>query len=146
MYYDKPDANGHRVPIYCVHHERKQKNLGLYLYTTPKSQSEKIKNEETLRLAEELQDQAENEFLKNRRGYGLNLNHDVNFMGFYQEYIDSYKKEDKRNVEQSQKRFQNYLRQEYPSLVTTNKNHTKSGDEITYTYRVKPERLNRDIG
>ena len=92
------DADGNQVyytdgamagkPKYKVKHVRKKENLNLYLYASPKDQRERIQNKNTLALAEKTRFEREQRFLEDREGYKFRRDTNVNFLDFFQKFIN----------------------------------------------------------
>lgn len=98
------------TPIFKVVHQRKKENLDLYIYTSPRTPEERKHNNEALRLAKAIRQEREQGFLEDRQGYRLKRdNKGVDFLGYYQSYINRYTKADKRMVELSLQRFRDFL-------------------------------------
>lgn len=92
------DADGNQVyytdgamagkPKYKVKHVRKKENLNLYLYSNPKDQRERMQNRNTLAFAEKTRFEREQRFLEDREGYKFRRDTNVNFLDFFQKFIN----------------------------------------------------------
>ena len=92
------DADGNQVyytdgamagkPKYKVKHVRKKENLNLYLYANPKDQRERMQNRNTLAFAEKTRFEKEQRFLEDREGYKFRRDTNVNFLDFFQKFIN----------------------------------------------------------
>lgn len=92
------DADGNQVyysdgamagkPKYKIKHVRRKENLNLYLYANPKDAQEKIQNKNTLALAEKTRYEREQRFLEDREGYKFKRDTSLNFLDFFQQFID----------------------------------------------------------
>lgn len=92
------DADGNQVyytdgamagkPKYKVKHVRKKENLNLYLYANPKDQRERMQNRNTLAFAEKTRFEREQPFLEDREGYKFRRDTNVNFLDFFQKFIN----------------------------------------------------------
>ncbi|WP_289773266.1 site-specific integrase [uncultured Duncaniella sp.] len=92
------DADGNQVyytdgamagkPKYKVKHVRKKENLNLYLYANPKDQRERMQNRNTLAFAEKTRFEREQRFLEDREGYKFRRDTNVNFLDFFQKFIN----------------------------------------------------------
>lgn len=100
--------------------------LSLYLWQAPRTPLERQENKETLELAKRLRFEAGQKLLDNKRGYRLKKQQDINFYDFIQTYYDQYTKGDKRMIKAAQKRFVDFIEQDYPQYK-----HRISPDNIT---------------
>lgn len=114
-----------------VVHHRKKENLNLYLVANPRTPFERQKNKENWQQAEEIRYQRGQEFLENREGYKFKKDRRINFLDYYQTYIDNYTKKDLRMVRIALQRFKDFLRDtpEYNKFVNN----------------IHPEHLNKDM-
>lgn len=100
-----------------VRHERKKEVLNLYLINKPRKEIDKTNNKETLQLAHEIRFEREQE-LKNRTlGYRLEKKK-MNFLDYYQRYIDRYSKKDIRTLKAALDEFIKFIRSEHPGFGT----------------------------
>lgn len=111
--------------------ERKWEQLGLFLWQAPRTPSERIQNKETIQLAKKIRFEREQEFLEDKEGYRLKKERQINFLEYFQEYIDEYTKKDKRMLEMALREFKLFL-DETPQ-------YKKFGKSL------KPEQLNKDM-
>lgn len=111
--------------------ERERKFLSLYLWTAPRSPLERQQNKETLELAKKIRFERGQELLEGVEGYRLKKNRDVNFLDYFQAYIDNYTKKDIRMLEIALHRFVDFLNadEEYKKFAK----------------KIKPEQINRDM-
>lgn len=100
--------------------------LSLYLWQAPRTPLERQQNKETLELAKRLRFEAGQKLLDNSRGYRLKKQQDINFYDFIQTYYDQYTKGDKRMIKAAQKRFVDFIEQDYPQY-----RHRISPDNVT---------------
>lgn len=112
-----------------VKHDRKKESLNMYLIANPRTPSERQSNKEVLELAKEIRAEREQELKKDRTGKRIFKTKGVNFLEYYQGYIDGYTKKDIRMIEISLNRFKDFLKQEHP----------------IYSNNIKPEQLNKDM-
>lgn len=110
---------------------RESERLGLYLWRAPRTPIERQQNKDTLELAKKMRFERGQQELENNEGYRLKKKNDINFLDYYQSYIDNYTKKDKRNIELSFKRFKDFL-EDTPEY---NK----------YQKRITPQQINRDM-
>ena len=107
---EKPvlDENGNQVyyesgkmlgkPKFAVKHHRRKENLSLYLIEKPRTPAERQQNKETLELAVRIRAEREQEFKESMLGYRLKKDRNVNFLDYFQAYINDYTKKDIRMV------------------------------------------------
>ena len=77
---------------------RKKESLSLYVMASPRTVSERQQVKETIELAKKIRFEREQEFLENKEGYRLKKDKTLNFLDFYQAYIENYTKKDLRMV------------------------------------------------
>ena len=138
---EKPvlDENGNQVyyedgkmqgkPKFSVKHNRRKENLNLYLMDKPRTPAERQQNKETLELATKIRAEREQEFKESMLGYRLKKDRTINFLDYFQAYIDSYTKKDLRMVQIALSRFKDFLKEQYP----------------LYEYNIKPEFITKDM-
>ena len=76
------------TPKYSVKHIRRKENLNLYLVANPKTPFDKNQNKETLQLAKKIRFEREQELLENKDGYRLRKDRQIDFLQYFQTYID----------------------------------------------------------
>ncbi len=138
---EKPilDENGNQVyydsgkiqskPKFAIKHNRQKENLSLYLIDKPRTSVERQQNKETLELAAKIRAEREQEFKESMFGYRLKKGRTINFLDYFQAYIDSYTKKDLRMVQIALSRFKDFLKEQYP----------------IYEFSIKPELITKDI-
>ena len=89
--------------------DRKREFLKLYLWQAPRTPIERQQNKETLELAKKIRFERGQELLENIEGYRLKKERDVNFLDYFQSYINKYTKKDIRMIEIALKRFKDFL-------------------------------------
>lgn len=109
---------------------RQTERLGLFLWQAPRTPIERQQNKETLALAKKIRHERGQELLESNEGYRLKKSN-INFLDYYRSYIDSYTKKDKRNIELSFKRFQDFLRD--------------TPEYNKFAHRITPQQINRDM-
>lgn len=114
-----------------VRKDRKREYLSLYLCHVPRTTSDRQLNKETLALAKKIRFERGQELLENRKGYRLKKNRDINFLDYFQNYINNYTKKDIRMVEVALRRFTDFL------------NETEAYKN--YTRKIKPEQITHDM-
>lgn len=112
-----------------VKHDRKKESLNLYLITNPRTPLERQSNKQTLDLAKEIRAEREQELKADRTGKRIKANNRINFLDYFQAYIDNYTKKDVRMIEGSFNRFKDFLKEEYP----------------IYQNSIKPDQLSKDM-
>ena len=77
-----------------VKHYRRKESLNLYLVVSPRTPAERQANKETLDLAKKIRAEREQQLKSDIHGYRLNKSRNINFLDYFQAYIDSYTKKD----------------------------------------------------
>ncbi len=85
-------------PKFAIKHHRRKENLSLYLIDKPRTPAERQQNKETLELAMRIRAEREQEFKESMLGYRLKKDRAVNFLDYFQAYINSYTKKDKTGL------------------------------------------------
>jgi site-specific recombinase XerD len=89
---------------------RKREYLSLYLWQAPRTPIERQQNKETLALAKKIRYERGQELLESNEGYRLARPKDIDFIAYFQSYIESYTKKDIRMIRIALHRFQDFLR------------------------------------
>lgn len=111
--------------------DRKREYLSLYLWQAPRTPIERQQNKETLELAKKIRFERGQQLLENMEGYRLRKNRDINFLDYFQGYIDGYTKKDVRMFDLALRRFVDFL---------------NATDEYRkFANRIKPEQITRDM-
>lgn len=97
------------TPKYKVRHLRRYEKLSLYLIANPRTPIERQQNKETLEIAKRVRFEREQELLENSEGYRLKKDRQINFLDYFQSYLDSYNKKDIKMVKLALKRFKDFL-------------------------------------
>ena len=111
--------------------DRKREFLKLYLWQAPRTPIERQQNKETLELAKKIRFERGQELLESVEGYRLKKERDINFLDYFQAYIDKYTKKDVRMLDVALKRFIDFL------------NDTPEYNK--YTKKIKPEQITKDM-
>ena len=111
--------------------DRKRDFLKLYLWQAPRTPIERQQNKETLELAKKIRFERGQELLESVEGYRLKKERDINFLDYFQSYIDKYTKKDIRMVQIALSRFRDFL------------NETPEYNK--FAKRIKPEQINKDM-
>lgn len=70
----------------------KREYLKLYLWQAPRTPLERQQNKETLELAKKIRFERGQELLESSEGYRLKREREINFLDYFQAYIDKYTK------------------------------------------------------
>lgn len=111
--------------------DRQKEFLNLYIWQAPRTPAERQHNKETYELAKKIRYEREQQLLNDIKGYRLRKERDINFIDYFQAYINNYTKKDVRMMNIALRRFRDFL------------NDTPEYNE--YTKRIKPEQLNKDM-
>lgn len=111
--------------------QRKREFLHLTIFASPRTPLERQQNKDTLALAQKIRFEREQEFKEGNLGYRLKTNSNINFLDYYQSYIDGYTKKDKRNIELSFKRFKDFL--------------SDTPEYKKFSQRITPQQIDRDM-
>lgn len=129
VYYEEGKMQG--KPKFSVKHNRRKENLNLYLIEKPRTPADRQQNKETLELAIKIRVEREQEFKESMLGYRLKKDRTINFLDYFQSYIDGYTKKDLRMMQIAFSRFKDFLKEQYP-LYECNSN-------------IKPELITKDM-
>ena len=111
--------------------ERRKEPLSLYLWTAPRTPLERQQNKETLELAKKIRYERQQELLEKGEGYRLKKDRQIDFIEYFQAYIDGYTKKDIRMMIIALNRFKDFL---------------KDTPEYTkYLKGIKPEQMDKDM-
>ncbi len=127
-------------PMFIIKHERKKEELKLYLVTKPRTAEEREHNKETLRLAEIIRQEREQEHLNDVMGYRINTHKNDNIISFFDTYVEDYQKKDLRNVRLAVNRFKTFLRWYRPGCAV--KKTAKEIEEIKKDWAAKHKGVN----
>lgn len=111
--------------------DRKREFLKLYLWQAPRTQMERQNNKETLELAKKIRFERGQQLLEDVEGYRLKKNREINFLDYFQSYIEKYTKKDYRMVEVALHRFKDFL------------NETPEYNK--FAKKIKPEQITKDM-
>lgn len=119
------------TPKYKVRHIRRKENLNLYLIANPKTPFDKNQNKETLQLAKKIRFEREQELLEKQDGYRLKKDRQIDFLEYFQTYIDGYTKKDIRMVQMALNRFKDFL--------------NDTPEYACFVKGMKPEQMDKDM-
>lgn len=111
--------------------QRKREFLHLTLLASPRTPIERQQNKETLNLAQKIRFEREQELKESLHGYRLKRDRDINFLDYFQAYIDGYTKKDIRMVQIALCRFRDFLKD--------------TPEYSKFAYKIKPEQINKDM-
>ena len=111
--------------------DRKREFLKLYLWQAPRTQMERQNNKETLELAKKIRFERGQQLLEDVEGYRLKKHREINFLDYFQSYIEKYTKKDYRMVEVALHRFKDFL------------NETPEYNK--FAKKIKPEQITKDM-
>lgn len=111
--------------------ERQWEQLGLFLWQAPRTPQERIQNKEIIQLAKKIRWERGQELLENKEGYRLKKDRQIDFLEYFQNYVDNYKKKDGRILLSALNRFKLFLEQ--------------TPEYNKYTKVLKAEQLNKDM-
>lgn len=109
--------------------DRKREYIKLYLWQAPRTPLERQQNKETLELAKKIRFEREQEMKAGELGYRLEKKDNINFLDYFQNYIDNYQKKDIRVIMMALGKFKSFLAEKHP----------------VYANFIKPTNLNRDL-
>lgn len=111
--------------------DRKREYLSLYLWQAPRTPLERQQNKETLELAKKIRFEKGQEVLLSIEGYRLKKERDINFLDYYQDYINSYTRKDIRMVKNSLDCFKAFL--------------SETPEYNKFSKTIKPEQIDKDM-
>lgn len=111
--------------------DRHKEQLSLYLWQAPRTPIERQQNRETLELAKKIRFERGQELLEDIKGYRLRKDRDINFLDYFQSYIDKYSKKDIRMIVMAFHRFRDFLKD--------------TPEYNRYEKRIKPEQITKDL-
>lgn len=97
---------------------RSKESLNLYLLAAPRTPAERQSNKEILELAVRIRAEKEQELKNDIDWYRLNKSRNVNFLDYFQSYIDTYTKKDIRHLNAALRKFRAFLSLNYPIYKT----------------------------
>lgn len=91
--------------------QKKRESLKLYLWHNPRTPLQRQENKDTLLLAKKIRHDKGQELLHQEKGYSIQQakKASINFLDFYQEYLEAYTKKDVRMIQISLQRFKDFL-------------------------------------
>lgn len=111
--------------------QRKREFLHLTLLATPRTPIERKQNKETIELAQKIRFEREQELKESLHGYRLKKENRINFLDYFQAYINSYTKKDIRMVQIALNRFRDFLKD--------------TPEYNKFALRITPEQINKDM-
>lgn len=105
---------------------------GLYLWTAPRTASERDHNKEVLKIAKGIQWEKSAQNSEQENGYRMKKkSREVSFYSFYEDYLRNYTKKDARNIRLALVRFKSFL--------------AESKKYGRYAEDIRPEQIDRDM-
>jgi len=111
--------------------QRRREFLKLTVLANPRTPIERQQNKETFEIARKIRFECEQKMKESLNGYRLKKDNTINFLTYFQAYIDSYTKKDIRMVQIALQRFRDFL--------SETKEYSK------FTLSIKPEQLTKDM-
>lgn len=111
--------------------QRKREFLKLTIYANPRTPIERQSNKETLELAKRIRAEREQELKDRTVGYRLKKDRSINFLDYFQSYIDNYTKKDIRMLQIALQRFKDFL--------------TDTAEFNKFALSIKPEQITKDM-
>ena len=111
--------------------DRQKEQLNLYLWTAPRTPIERQQNKDTLELARKIRFERGVQFIEDKEGYKFKKDRNINFLDYFQVYIDNYTKKDIRMVQIALQRFKDFL--------------NETPEYTKFAKSIKPEQLNKDM-
>ena len=113
---------------------RKKEALKRYLIITPRTPIEREQNKETLELAKKIRNEKSEQMKDMETGHRLNLDtKKLNFLDYFQNYNDGYKKKDIRMMQIALQRFKDFLSNE------------ETPEYNKYANNIKPQQITKDM-
>lgn len=109
----------------------KREYLKLYLWQAPRTPMERQQNKETLELAKKIRFERGQELLESVEGYRLKKSRDINFLDYFQRYIDNYTKKDYRMLVVALNRFVDFL--------------NDTPEYSKFANKIKPSQITKDM-
>jgi Site-specific recombinase XerD len=110
---------------------RTREFLKLYLIGTPKTPVERQQNKETIELAKKIRFEREQQLKNEVEGYRLKKDKKINFLDYFQMYLNEYTKKDIKMIELALSRFKDFLKDTPQYSMFAND--------------IKPQQINRDM-
>ena len=119
------------TPKYKVKHIRSKESLNLFLVANPKTPFDRNQNRETLQLAKKIRFEKEQELLEKREGFRLKKDRQIDFLQYFQTYIDNYTKKYVRMLRIALQRFKDFL--------------NDTPEYTRFAKGIKPEQMDKDM-
>lgn len=113
-----------------VRAKRKKEFLGLTILAKPRTSIERNANRQTLELAQKIRAEREQQFNDKKHGYRIRRK-SVDFIEYFQTYIDNYTKKDIRMMQIALQRFKDFLHE--------------TPEYNFFTHGIKPDQLSKDM-
>ncbi len=90
--------------------QKRRESLKLYLWHSPRTPQQRQENKDTIILAKKIRHDKGQELLDKEKGYRLQTKKaSLNFLEYFQEYLDTYTKSDARMIRIAMQRFKDFL-------------------------------------
>lgn len=90
--------------------QRRRESLKLFLWHNPRTPQQRQDNKDALLLAKKIRHDKGQELLDQDKGYSLQTKKEsINFLNFFQDYLDAYTKKDVRVIQMAFQRFKDFL-------------------------------------
>ena len=110
---------------------RKREFLKRYLFASPRTPIERTENKNTLELAQKIRNEKSEELKGAETGFRLKKKTSVNFLEYFQKYLDNYTKKDVRMIALALNRFKSFL--------------NETNEYKCYSKLLKPEFISPDM-
>jgi integrase/recombinase XerD len=125
----RPNRTGDKVNLFLdfyVNDVRQRESLDMFLFTRPKTPSERKHNEDIRNLAEAIRSKKS---LTHYEAGGAEVTpafkKNINFIAYFQNYLDNYTKKDSRMIRACLLSFKTFLKEEHNKTVITPKELTE---------------------
>lgn len=111
--------------------QRKREFLHLTLLANPRTPLERQSNKDIMALAQKIRFEREQQLKEGNLGYRLKTKRNINFLDYFQNYIDGYTKKDLRMVRIALQRFKDFLHD--------------TPEYEKFSKAIKPEQITKDM-
>ena len=111
--------------------QRKREFLHLTLLANPRTPLERQSNKDIMALAHKIRFEREQQLKEGNLGYRLKTKRNINFLDYFQNYIDGYTKKDLRMVRIALQRFKDFLHD--------------TPEYEKFSKAIKPEQITKDM-
>lgn len=112
--------------------QKRRESLNLYLWSSARTPQQRQENKDTIALAERIRREKANAVEDDDKKEALKKKKvSINFLDFFQEYLDAYSKKDVRMIQIALQRFKDFLRD--------------TPEYSIYEKKIKPEQINSEM-